>query len=126
LRLEWSDHDGHDCLRVTGAAGRRLRVYPSTSIGDMLPSVSTAGHWVDDADTVCFVPQFPFRAGTEYTVLAHRGGGAADLEDHDRLVIRRPGVGGVSTTRVTAIHPTATVVPRNLLRLYIHFSAPMS
>ena len=31
-----------------------------------------------------------------------------------------------STTKITAIYPSGEEVPENLLRLYIHFSAPMS
>ena len=33
---------------------------------------------------------------------------------------------GGSTTLVTAVYPSAQVLPENLLRFYIHFSAPMS
>ena len=40
-------------------------------------------------------------------------------------VVRLPAVATEPTTVVTALHPSAEVVPENLLRVYIEFSAPM-
>ena len=42
------------------------------------------------------------------------------------LVLTRPTPHRTPSTVVTGIHPTATTVPVNMLRLYVHFSAPMS
>jgi len=76
-----------------------------------------AGRLVRDGTDVCFVPRFAFLDGTSYTVTVD-GAGAA--------VLRRARPARQAATRVTGIHPTAAQVPRNLLRLYIWFSAPMS
>ena len=76
-----------------------------------------AGRLVRDGDDVCFVPRFPFVDGTTYTVVVD-GAVAA--------VLVRPRPDGPATTEVVGIHPTAGEVPRNLLRLYVPFSAPMS
>jgi hypothetical protein len=143
LRLLWSRHEEHDCLRLTGVdaltlgAGdfaRYLPVYPSAILSTtMVPSLH--GSYALDGAAVCFVPRFPFVAGTEYTLLVHRslsGGrservpGCFDVEDYEPLTITRPTVTGDATTRVVEIYPTAREVPRNVLRLYVHFSAPMS
>ena len=142
MRLDWSHHEGDDCLRLTGVdaraiaadeLARRLPVSASAVVSTrMLPSLR--GRYTFDGTALCFVPRFPFVPGTEYTMLVHRSltegttGEAAnfDLEDYEALTILCPPLGGEPTTRVVEIHPTASTVPRNLLRVYVHFSAPMS
>jgi len=76
-----------------------------------------AGRYIGDGDDLCFVPRFSFLDGTTYTVLV----GGLTVAALER---RRPD--GPAMAEVVAIHPTAAEVPRNLLRLYVHFSAPMS
>jgi hypothetical protein len=99
---------------------RVVEVFPvaalasSSSIGALPPM---AGRCLTDGDDVCFVPRFPFVADTAYCV---RADGAA------LGALVRPSVESERTTEVLAIHPTAAEVPRNLLRLYIWFSAPMA
>jgi hypothetical protein len=113
----WSQCGDQDCIRVAGlAADAAVCVRPRTAVvvGE-LPSM--AGRLVRDGGDVCFVPRFAFVAGTTYTVVVD-GAAAA--------VLVRPRVEHRATTEVLEIHPTATVVPRNLLRLYVSFSAPMS
>jgi hypothetical protein len=137
VRVTWSKVGGADCLRLTGASAlrglpegevaRRVRVYPSDAVATQLPAQAVPGTYAYDGDDVCFVPRFAFVRGTSYTALVHREGAAAfDLEDFDRLTIVRAADARPPTTRVVAIHPTAVEVPRNLLRIYVHFSAPMS
>jgi hypothetical protein len=85
-----------------------------------------AGRLVRDGDDVCFVPRFPFVDGASYTIAV--GGTTAAV-----LTCARPQPTAATTTSATAtatevraIYPTAAEVPRNLLRFYIWFSAPMS
>jgi hypothetical protein len=66
---------------------------------------------------VCFVPRFPFVEGTTYVVV---------VDGVQRGCLVRPRLDHPATTEVVGIHPTAAKVPRNLLRLYVLFSAPMS
>jgi hypothetical protein len=100
--------------------GRVVEVFPegalasSSSIGTLPPM---AGRCLADGDDVCFVPRFPFVARTAYCV---RVDGTAVG------ILARPSVEPEPTTEVVAIHPTAAEVPRNLLRLYVWFSAPMA
>lgn len=84
---------------------------------------------------VCFVPRFPFLPGTTYTVLVHRdlltpaggqGTSSFDREDYDARSIAFAPDPGEPVTSVVEIYPTAREVPRNLLRLYVEFSAPMA
>jgi hypothetical protein len=92
-----------------------VHVRPRTAmVVDELPPM--AGRLVCDGDDMCFVPRFPFVDGTAYTVLV---GGVATA------VLVRPQPVGPATTEVLGILPTAREVPRNLLRLYVWFSAPM-
>jgi hypothetical protein len=93
-----------------------VQVRPRTAgVVDELPPI--AGQLVRDGKDLCFVPRFGFVDRTTYTVLVE--GVAAAV-----LVCRWPD--RPSTTEVLDIHPTATRVPRNLLRFYVRFSAPMS
>ncbi len=64
-----------------------------------------------------FVARFGFLRATAYTVLA----GEQVLGE-----IVRPAPAGPSVTVVQAIYPDAEQVPLNLLRMYVHFSGPMT
>jgi hypothetical protein len=124
--VEWVDRDGRLVLRVTGAdvdVDGPVAVYPA-SLGDdgqvVVPSLlqPMAGTSVaEPPDAVVFVPRYPFVPGTAYTVATGRV----------RQSIRLPAVdAGDPVTSVVAIRPAVDVVPRNLLRLYVEFSGPMS
>jgi hypothetical protein len=76
-----------------------------------------AGRYVRTEVGVCFIPRFAFLEGTTY-VIEVDGVVVASLPRHGED--RRP------VTAVTGIWPSAGEVPRNLLRLYVRFSAPMS
>ena len=87
------------------------------------------------ADRVELHPRFPLERGLAYVVafrpavLAARLGGATGGGAEAAIVLESfelPRVEVTPTTRVTAIHPSAGVVPENLLKLYLHFSAPMT
>jgi hypothetical protein len=101
-------------VRVTGLTREAdLAVRPAAALASM-PAM--AGRSVRDGGDVCFVPRFGFVDGTTYTVTV--AGVAEDLT--------RPRPVLAATTEVVAIRPSADVVPRNLLRCYVEFSAPMS
>jgi hypothetical protein len=105
-----------------------LKVTVGSAPSDSLPPVE--GRYAATDSTVTFVPLFPFDPGREYLVSF----------DPARLPAARPGPTGVSpltrvvglrasnrspSTRVTAVYPSADVLPENTLRLYVEFSAPM-
>lgn len=73
-----------------------------------------------------FVPRFPLRPGLTYTARLRTGridgSRAADITRTFRLdpPAEKP------PANVEAVYPTREAVPENLLKFYIHFSAPMS
>ena len=90
------------------------------------------GRFMRDAGGVTFVPRFPFLGDRAYTVLVHPAlcgastPGVVDVSEYQRITIAARRAPRPSTTTVQAIHPATPVVPRNLLRCYVEFSAPMS
>ena len=85
------------------------------------------GTYSIDKGTVRFTPAFPFDPGRQYTTiftpsaLGGAGTGLAPLT----LTVFDPAPAATPTTTVTRIYPTADVIPENVLRMYIEFSAPM-
>ena len=140
LELAWFERRGQVVLRATGwtaaelqrfdategaGLGRWLAVFPADLVQGAVGALewqSIAGRFERDGDAVCFVPRFPFVAGTAYSLVVR---GDADRE-REVWTLVRPGPAGTPTTEVTAIRPTATSIPVNTLRIYIEFSAPMS
>ena len=141
LQLEWAQHEGYDCLLISswaeaelsefggsdaGALSRRLAVYPSealTSRGSEPTVPPIAGRFVVEGASVCFVPRFAFAGGVSHSLLVASAGGTECAEVWE---IVRPSPDAASTSEVLAIYPTAAALPVNLLRVYVHFSAPMS
>jgi hypothetical protein len=115
--IAWSQCGAADCIRLSGLApGLGVEVRPQLEVAaGGFPAM--AGRLVRDGDDVCFVPRFPFVDGTSYTIAV--GGATA-------AVLTRPRPQQPASTEVLAIYPSAAEVPRNLLRVYLWFSAPMS
>lgn len=108
-------------LKITVGPG------PGSSVeaaSDLLPPVE--GRYAVTESAITFTPLFPFDPGRTYRVVFDpsrlpRPRQAATVT----AVVRLPAVATEPTTVVTAVHPAADVVPENLLRVYIEFSAPM-
>ena len=89
-----------------------------------LPAVG--GRYAVTDRALTFTPRFPFDPGRSYRITFDptkmpRPRQAASVTE----VVGLPPVATVPSTVVTAMHPSADVVPENLLRIYIEFSAPM-
>jgi len=83
-------------------------------------------YWVKGG-SAWFRPRFPLQAGVTYRAALRlrelpESSFTYTLSSTFRLPDRVP----VSTTVVSQIYPTAAVVPENLLKFYLEFSAPMS
>jgi len=135
LELAWSDHKGRDCIRIRGWTAvelrdlsgrpaaeldRRLAVLPSEIVKagvNVRALQPLAGHFEFDNDAICFIPRFPFLNGTSYSLL---------VDNLEVWTIQRSARVGTTTTTVTAIYPGADELPVNQLKLYVHFSSPMS
>lgn len=76
-----------------------------------------------------FVPAFPLEPGLRYRAVFDAGQlpGAPALDAGKvTSVLQVPVQPERATTTVTQIYPSADVLPENLLKFYVHFSAPMS
>lgn len=95
-------------------------VYTGDAPGDR-PAV--AGSWTIEDHRIRFLPRFPLVEGLTYSARLDVGrGGAAPLVRSFSL----PKEEAAPATVVTAIYPTASELPENLLRIYVCFSAPMT
>jgi hypothetical protein len=78
--------------------------------------------------TLRFTPAFPFDPGRQYEVRfdpsrvwkAHQSAAGPLVAN-----VGRPAASTVPSTVVTQVYPSGDVVPENLLRMYVEFSAPM-
>lgn len=145
LQLEWVECDGRACVHISGDPSGAITEYTAMAPPELARALPVfASELVDDDDgqrvpavlanqlqpmvgeyqlgehCITFVPRFPFLAGRSYTVLV--GG----LGVGTPLSIELPAVAVGPATTVATIHPSDHVVPRNLLRCYVQFSAPMS
>jgi hypothetical protein len=113
-------------FRVTGWAPPRtpppngweklLAVYAGT--GNIPPMLGSYG--VENGVLV-FRPAYRPAPGVRYRAVFHPPNGAA-IE----RVFDGPAKDTTATARVEAVYPSGNVLPSNLLRLYIYFSAPMT
>ena len=103
-------------FKVIGASTGTLVVYAGS--GDVPP---LAGSSSAENGTIVFHPRFPLAPGVRYRVVfTPRGGSPIEK------TFESPASAPVPSARVERVYPSADVLPSNLLRLYIYFSAPMS
>ena len=139
LRLEWAEREGRVCLQVrgwtesellglegsdAGELGRRLALYTSEALaegGDLRAVPPVAGSFTSTGAVVRFTPRFPFADGMNYSLVVDTAGRGPEVWS-----IVRASQSSASDAEVLAIYPTAAELPVNLLRIYVHFSAPMS
>ena len=87
--------------------------------GKKLPAV--AGSYRLDGSTVVFDPAYPLVPGTRYEAVFLPGTPEAVTKE-----VMLPARDPTPTTVVEAIYPSGDLLPENLLRLYLYFSAPMT
>ena len=85
--------------------------------------VATAGTWQRSNNEARFTPRFPAVAGTEFAVIEWLDGAGGDWRELIRVTV--PGPGRAPRTTVESIDPGIEVVPANLLRFAVTFSAAM-
>ena len=109
---------------------RLLSVYAQP--GDLLAEAGLPpmlGSYGVQTDRLRFVPRFGLEPGVRYRAVFHperlpgEGGAQAAAVTGAFQAIRRE---VKPTTVVSAVFPSAEVLPENLLKFYLHFSAPMS
>ena len=126
-------------IRVSGLSGAELRALAAANLDghawDPILTITVAGgaetpvtgHVTITSTAIEFRPAFPFDPGRPYTVRVnpespplHRG------EAPTVVTLATPAAGHAASTAVTAMFPSGDVWPENMLRFYVHFSAPMS
>ena len=121
LRLVAIDASVLAAFRESSAALESvLRVYVVTdaTIPDA-DAPSVAGEYSRDAETWVFRPLFPPEPGVTYRAVLR----VADKPlTADFTVAARP---AAAATLVKHVYPTADKLPENLLKFYVHFTAPM-
>jgi hypothetical protein len=105
---------------------KRLQICVLDSAGHLqLPAI--AGRYEVQGDAVRFIPQFALRPGMSYRGIFYPPPRALpESVRRDHVDISIPAPPPSPPTKVTAVYPTASTLPENHLRFYIHFSAPMS
>jgi hypothetical protein len=108
-----------DLLRLDTEEFQRvfpITVEPAKLIGTIgLPAV--VGTYNVRSNSIQFMPRYPFEPGVAYR--------ATFVPTKTSSVLRLALPVLERTTLVSQVYPTADVLPQNLLKFYLHFSAPM-
>lgn len=128
VSIRWHAERAPAAVEVEGLAPEALRaggdatVFPVFAEQAHVANVPPmGGTWSVAAGRLRFEPSFPFTRGVRYRA-EYRGPGAPVVVSFFEL----PADLTPATTTVVRIFPTAAVLPENLLKFYVHFSAPMS
>ena len=87
------------------------------------------GEHLVEAGLLRFVPAFPLEPGLRYRAVFDAGqlpGADSAAAGRVTSILQVPVRRELATTTVTQVYPSADVLPENLLKFYVHFSAPMS
>jgi hypothetical protein len=100
--------------------------------GDLLADIglpAMLGTYRVEPDAIRFEPQFPLEPGLQYRASFYPDKLPGHRTTAGKLVtagFQLPQRPALATTVVREIYPSADVLPENLLKFYVHFSAPMS
>lgn len=103
---------------------RLLVVY--AGLDESLPPM--LGTYRIEGNTVRFTPQFPLAPSVTYRAVLRSANlpGAKTKAAPLTAIFEAPARNVTPTTIVSQVYPSTDVVPENLLKFYLHFSAPMS
>ena len=97
--------------------------------GDAMPAERSVmpllGRYSIHGDTLRFTPRFPPVPGQPYFVRFNGSALTVGTPVLNRVLLVHKAQGG-APTQVAQVYPSDDSVPMNLLRMYVHFSAPMS
>jgi hypothetical protein len=87
-----------------------------------------AGTYSVEATTLRFTPRFPMEPQAKYWAVFQPEQLPEGIAGTTEIIsiFQPPKPQATSNTTVTQIYPSAEVLPENLLKFYVHFSAPMS
>lgn len=99
--------------------GQRFPVFVDQDAKDH-PRILGRYQLIDGAEsTLRFVPRFPFRKGVEYQA-QYFSNKLAPTQLSFSIAASK-----TEPTKIVQVYPTASELPENLLKFYVHFSAPM-
>lgn len=99
-----------------------VQVQTDAQVGEPVRMPQVAGRYEILETGLRFIPQFAPSAGLAYRVDVQIGGRSARHVEVTFLPHEEPD----SVTQVETVYPSAAQIPENTLRLYVHFSRPMS
>jgi hypothetical protein len=104
-----------------------LAVYAGSSGSTSDPSLPPMlGDYRVEANVLRFESQFPVEPETEYRAAFFPSALTGSTGEPMTSIYLSPPRGSASSTVVSQIYPSGDVVPENLLKFYVQFSAPMS
>lgn len=106
-------------LDVDAAEWQRLLAIYAGDVNSNLPPM--AGKYEVQSGRLRFTPQFPLVAGVAYHAVFQ-----PEQKPPITAIFQMPESSGATGTIVSQIAPSADLLPENLLKFYVHFSAPMS
>ncbi len=146
MSLRWTTNSNQIVVEVVGLGEQALRPLRGTNWpaedwqkilsvyagqGDLIADMNVPamlGSYHVENDLIRFQPKFPLERGVTYRAVFRPAGLPGVVDNHSAEVIsefRLPIAQQKSTTVVAQVYPSGDVLPENLLKFYIHFSAPM-
>jgi hypothetical protein len=142
--LRWNTNSTPPVVVVSGIAGTTLRQLETNTwqpsdwqklfsiyagqgnfMADMKVPPMLGNYCVQDG-LIRFEPKFPLERGIAYRAVFRPSKLPGVTSGGDIISkFQLPVTEQKATTVVTAVYPTADVLPENLLKFYVHFSAPM-
>jgi hypothetical protein len=104
-----------------------LSVYagrPGSTSDQSLPPM--LGAYRVESDVLLFESRFPVEPEVEYRAVFRPAELSGESSEPITSVYKSPSRTASPTTIVSDVYPSADVLPENLLKFYVHFSAPMS
>ena len=114
---EWSREKWSRLLAVSVAQYR----------GKGIPAM--LGDYQVEDQCLWFTPRYPFRRGLSYQAMLDVGQLPGSGRESSRVISQPfslPKLTPSPPTQVVTVYPSGETVPENLLKFYLHFSAPMS
>lgn len=143
--LRWNTNSTQALVEVTGLSEQAIRplegtrwqaedwqqlfpVYAGGSVSDGTDLPPMVGDYSIASGCIRFQPRFPVEPGITYRAVfrpSRLPQPAVQLPAEMVSTFRVPTPPRESSTVVTRIYPSANVLPENLLKFYVYFSAPM-
>ncbi len=121
LRLTGDQESGWAVTLTGSEEAGELQVFTGGSIELSAERIAVLGEVSQGAAGVIWTPRYTLRPAQQYTAVWRPSAGEVLS-----ATFTIPALDLVASTVVVGVYPSAEVVPENLLRLYIQFSAPMS